>query len=263
MPGGGDRFVRQYRKRIGFLLVMVLALTAVAATEPLHRAIRSAIDFVAPFIERHPIGGAIVFILLSALSAMVVFFSTAAITPIAVDAFGPVVALLLLWSGWILGGVTAYAIGRFMGRRVASWLIEPRRLIEYTRRAKRISTFSHVLLFQVAIPSEIPGYVLGLSGCRFRTYLAAIAIGELPYAIGAIFLGDSFLDRNYIVLLAVGLSGVALSWIVFSRAAAQWASDGEPVSNRPVGLAVDDHDRPDGRDEQSEVLTHTEAERGV
>lgn len=257
MPGGGDRLVRQYRRRIGFLLVMVLALTAVAATEPLHRAIRSAIDFVAPFIERHAVGGAIVFVLLSALSAMVVFFSTAAITPIAVDAFGPIVALLLLWSGWILGGMIAYTIGRFLGRRVAFWLIEPRRLLAYTRRAKRISTFGHVLLFQVAVPSEIPGYVLGLAGCRFRTYLAAIVIGELPYAIGAIFLGESFLDRDYVVLLAVGLSGVALSWLVFRRAAVQWESDGKPVND----LTADNQDRSGGSDEQ--ILTHAEAEHGA
>ncbi len=263
MPTAGDRFARQYRKRVALLFVMVLVVTAIAATEPLHRAVRSAIDIAAPFIQRHAIAGAAVFVLLSALSAMVVFFSTAAITPVAVDAFGPFVAFLLLWSGWVLGGVTAFSIGRLFGRRVAGWIIEPQRLVDYTRRASRISTFGHVLLFQVAVPSEIPGYVLGLAGCRFRTFVAAMAIGELPYAIGAIVLGESFLEGNTLVLLVVGLSGVVLSWIVFRHAAKQWHSDGEAVSDRPVGLPVEDHDRADGGDEQPEVLSHAEADRGV
>ncbi len=79
-------------------------------------------------------------------------------------------------------------------------------------------SFRHVLLFQLAVPSEIPGYVLGLAGCRLRTYAAAIALGELPFAIGAVYLGESFLQRNYLLLLAIGVASVALSWAMFRRA---------------------------------------------
>jgi uncharacterized membrane protein YdjX (TVP38/TMEM64 family) len=87
-------------------------------------------------------------------------------------------------------------------------------------------SFRRVLLFQLAVPSEIPGYVLGLSGCRLRTFIAATALGELPFAIGAVYLGESFLQRNYFLLLAIGMAGVALSWAAFRRATAMWSSDG-------------------------------------
>lgn len=85
-------------------------------------------------------------------------------------------------------------------------------------------SFGHVLLFQLAVPSEIPGYVLGLAGCRFRTYVAAMVLGELPFAIGAVYLGESFLQRNYILLLATGIGGAAFSWMV----------DGDDVTTGPV-----------------------------
>ena len=226
MPEDHDRLSRQHRKRTALLVAIVLVVTAVAATDPLHRAVRSAIAVVEPVIQQNAFAGAVLFVVLSALSAMVVFFSTAVITPIAVEAFGPRTTFFLLWLGWILGGITAYAIGRLLGRRVVSWFVDPWKLRNYERRAKRMVSFRHVLLFQLAVPSEIPGYVLGLAGYRFRTFAVAMALAELPFAIGAVYLGESFLDRNYLLLLAIGITGVALSWAAFRRAAATWSSDG-------------------------------------
>lgn len=257
------RLLWQHRRRIAILLALVVVIAVVAAVEPFHRAARSVIAVADPIIQRHAVAGAIVFVLLSALSAMVVFLSTAVITPIAVEAFGPLPALLLLWTGWILGGLTAYAIGRLLGRRVVGWFIDPWRLRDYERRAGRMVSFGHVLLFQLAVPSEIPGYVLGLAGCRFRTYVAAMALGELPFAIGAVYLGESFLQRNYILLLAIGIGGAALSWMVFRRAATTWSSDGSMGEVRPIRPAPDDDDRGDRGDDQFRVFTHAKARRRV
>ena len=263
MSDSDDRLLRQHRKRLALLLLLVVVVTAVAATGPLHRAILSIIAAAEPVVEQHAIAGAAVFVLLSALSAVVFFFSTAVITPVAVDAFGPITALVLLWLGWILGGITAYAIGRVFGHRVVSWFVDPARLRGYERRAERLVSFRHVLLFQLAVPSEIPGYVLGLAGCRFRTFVVAMALGELPFAIGAVYLGESFLERNYLLLLVIGVTGVAFSWMMFRRAAIAWPSDRETSDVPTVGLVVHDDDRRDGSNDQSEVLVHAEAKRGV
>lgn len=262
MRESNDRLTRQHRRRTALLAAIVFAVTAVAATDSLHRAVRSAIAAVEPVIQQNALAGAVVFVLLSAVSAMVVFFSTAVITPIAVDAFGPRTALLLLWFGWVLGGITAYAIGRLFGRRVVSWFVDPSRLRDYEHRAKRMVSFSHVLLFQLAVPSEIPGYVLGLAGCRFRTFVTAMALAELPFAIGAVYLGESFLDRNYLLLLAIGIAGVALSWAAFRRAAATWSSDGKSGDGGAMHPMADDDDRGDSGDEKSEVFAHAEDKRG-
>ena len=219
-----DELTRKHRRRAAALLLIVLAVAAVATADPLRRAVQSAIDAVEPMVERHSFAGAVVFIVLSALSAMVVFFSTAVITPVAVETFGPWTTFFLLWLGWSLGGMAAYAIGRFFGRRAVTWFVDPKTVQAYESRARNAVSFGHVLLFQLAVPSEIPGYVLGLAGCRFRTFAAAMTLGELPFAIGAVYLGESFLRGNLLLLLAIGIAGVALSWAAFRRAAAVWAS---------------------------------------
>jgi len=235
-----SRLLQQQRRRVAVLFTLVLAATLVAAIEPLHHAARSAVAAADPVIRQHVVAGAVLFVILSALSAMVVFFSTAVITPIAVDAFGPAVTLVLLWLGWILGGLTAYAIGRLFGHGMVALFVDPRRLAEYEGRAARLVTLRHVLVFQLAVPSEIPGYVLGLAGCRFRTFAAAMALGELPFAIGAVYLGESFLERNYALLLAIGAGGIALSWATFRRASKLWSPDGETRDRRPVRRVADE-----------------------
>lgn len=217
-----DSLLRQQRKRATVLLACVLLVAAAAASRPVHDAAQAGIDAAEGMIARHAVAGAVVFVVLSGLSAMVVFFSTAVITPVAIDAYGTLPALLLLWLGWVGGGVVAYAIGHFFGHRVAGWFIDPDRLREYEARARGLVRFNHVLLFQLAVPSEIPGYVLGLAGCRFRTYLAGVALAELPFAIGAVYLGESFLQRDYLLVLAIGIAGVALTWFAFRRVAAAW-----------------------------------------
>ena len=225
-----DLLLLQHRRRIALLLALVLIVATVAATDRLHEAVLSIIAWVEPVLRQHAVLGAIVFVLLSAISAIVFFFSTAVITPVAVDTYGPILTLLLLWLGWVLGGMIAFAIGRRFGPRVVSWFVDPQRIRDYERHAKRLVSFKHVLLFQLAVPSEIPGYVLGLAGCRFRTFVLAMALGELPFAAGSVYLGESFLERNYVLLLAIGIVGVAFSWIVFRRAVSAWSQDDSAAS---------------------------------
>jgi uncharacterized membrane protein YdjX (TVP38/TMEM64 family) len=260
-----DRLLLHHRRRLVLLLLLVVIATIVTATGPLHQAVLSVVAAAEPVIQQHAVAGAILFVLLSSLSAIVFFFSTAVITPVAVDAFGPIVALLLLWVGWVLGGIAAYGIGRRFGSRVARWFVDPLRLRDYERRARQLVTFRHILLFQLAVPSEIPGYVLGLAGCRFRTFVLAMALGELPFAAGAVYLGESFLERNYLLLLAIGIAGVAFSWIIFRRAATEWSSpsNGKTADASPIGLVMNDRDRRDRSGGETEVLVHSESERGV
>ena len=72
-------------------------------------------------------------------------------------------------------------------------------------------TFALVLLLHLAMPSEIPGYLCGYIGVRRRTYFAALAVAELPYAFGAVMLGDGVVNRHIGWLVAFGLAGAAFS----------------------------------------------------
>jgi uncharacterized membrane protein YdjX (TVP38/TMEM64 family) len=69
-------------------------------------------------------------------------------------------------------------------------------------------TFGFILLFQLALPSEIPGLVLGLAHFPLDRYLLALAIAELPYAIGTTMLGASFVSRQFGLLITLGATAV-------------------------------------------------------
>ena len=166
-PERNERFAQQHKRHLAQFLLLVVAATGVAATAPLHRAVLAAIAAAEPVIRQHALAGAIVFVLLSALSAIAFFFSTAVITP---------------------------------------------------------------------------------------------ALGELPFAAGAVYLGESFLQRNYILLLGIGMTGVAFTWMMFRHAAKAWSSsDGETSDVRTMRLPMDDGDRRDRGDRQPEVFDHVEA----
>jgi uncharacterized membrane protein YdjX (TVP38/TMEM64 family) len=118
------------------------------------------------------------------------------------------VCVLLLWLGWMLGGACAYGLARYWGRPVVRRLTSDSMLTRYEERLSRHAPFGLVLLFQLAVPSEIPGYVLGLARYGLRRYLLVLAIAELPYAVGTVYLGASFLEQRPLVLVGLGVFGI-------------------------------------------------------
>jgi uncharacterized membrane protein YdjX (TVP38/TMEM64 family) len=115
----------------------------------------------------------------------------------------------------MLGGICAYAIGKYLGRPVVNRLTDGAALARFENRITARAPFSLVLLFQLAMPSELPGYLLGLVRYRFLKYIAALGIGELPYALGTVYLGESFVERRTTVLLALGVGGaLAIAWAI-------------------------------------------------
>jgi len=145
-----------------------------AASDTLHDKIEEIIIWTEAAISEAPLLGMLVFVLLSMLSAMVAFFSSAVLAPIAVYAWGKAGCLALLWLGWLLGGIASFCIGRFAGRSVAAMLIGERKIAGWEQQVSEHTRFIHVLLFQAAVPSEIPGYVLGILRYRFLLYLTIL-----------------------------------------------------------------------------------------
>ena len=144
------------------------------------------------------------------------FFSSAVLVPAAVYAWGPLVCTVLLWAGWMLGGLASYGLAYRFGRPVLKWLAPGKSITRYQRRLREEASFGFVLLFQLALPSEVPGLVLGLAHFPLRTYLLALAIAELPYAAGTTLLGASFVSRQFGLLLSLG-AVAALTAILLGR----------------------------------------------
>jgi uncharacterized membrane protein YdjX (TVP38/TMEM64 family) len=195
-------------------LVVVLICAALAlllSVDSVYASLQRALAAAEPLIAGHPYLGAGVFIGLAALSAILAFFSSALLLPPAVYAWGVPTTVGLLWLGWLLGGVATFALGRSLRAPPGSAARPPGRLDFYLRRMPRDVRFALVLLLCLAVPSEIPGYLCGYLGVRFRTYFAALALAELPYAVGAVLLGDGVVNRHTGWLVALGLGAAVLS----------------------------------------------------
>lgn len=221
-------------RRAVMLALLCLALAAVAASGSLHAALLDVLSASREVIVRYPVQGALLFVLLAAVSAMFAFVSIAVVVPVAVFVWGLPLSMLLLWLGWIIGGATAYGIARFLGRPVVRWLTADTGLRRVERRIHPDTPFGLILLFQLGLPSEIPGYVLGLARYPFGKYLLALALGELPYAIATVSLGAGLVSAHSGVVLAVGLSIAALSVGAFYllRKGMRAAEAGKAVADR-------------------------------
>jgi len=200
-----------YHRHILFLGIIIIAAGLITGSDALHTKIEDMLAASEAIISRFPILGMLLFVLLAMVSAMLAFFSSAILVPIGVYAWGSITCFVLLWIGWLLGGMTSFFIGRYLGRPVASKLIGETRLSHFEKQLGRHARFIHILLFQAALPSEVPGYVLGTLRYRFSLFLLALAIVELPYALGTVYLGTRFLERDIVLLILIGFGGVMVS----------------------------------------------------
>lgn len=189
------------------LLAAVLVLAV--SSDRLHGLFVSYLPAIQDVIRARPVWGVSIFVLFAAAAAMLAFVSSALIVPVGVYVWGTTASVLLLWAGWILGGICAYGLSRGFGRRLVEALGAAGPLERYERYLSGRAPFVLVVLFQLAVPSEVPGYLLGLLRYRFGKYVAALALAELPYAIGTIYMGVGFVERRTRLLVGVG-AGLAV-----------------------------------------------------
>lgn len=198
------------------ILAGILALGGLLAlSEGLHGQILAALEVIGSLFARRPVLGAFLFVGLSALSAVLVFFSGVLLVPAGMQTWGEVGCFLLLWCGWFLGGVVTYCTGRFLGRPAVRWMLSDRVIARYEGLIPRAGSISKATLIQLALPSDITGYFFGLLGYRANVYLVALALAELPYALGTVYLGSAFIQRQYELLL----SAAVVAGAVFGLAA--------------------------------------------
>ena len=201
---------RKLQRHVVIVGMLIFVVGLIAASDTLHDKADAFFIWAEGVVALNPRLGMVVFVLLAMLSAMAAFFSSAVFAPVAVLAWGKVLTMILLWFGWLLGGIASFCIGRFLGRRVAAMIIGEEKIGGWQSQLSQRTRFIHVLLFQAAVPSEIPGYVLGILRYRFSFYLVALALTELPYVIGVVFLGEFFLQGEATVFIVLGIVVIAL-----------------------------------------------------
>lgn len=207
------------------LLLLFALAAALLSFDAVHAPLKRAFEAAAPAIAAHPLQGALLFVLLSALSAMLAFFSSALLIPVAVLSFGKPLTALLLWLGWLAGGAMAYALGRFVGRPLVRSFATMGAIDHWREQLPPRAGFAISLLVQLALPSEIPGYLFGTMRMAFAAYFGALALVQAPYAVALVWVGDSVLRQDPVALVVLGatlalVSGLSL-WLLGRRLRAQ------------------------------------------
>ena len=152
-------------------------------------------------IQTHPVEGVLVFFLLAGISAMLAFTSSVVLVPAANLVWGKLITFLLLWGGWMAGAIAAFGIGK-VARPLLRRLGLQEKLDRYGQFVSQRMTFWAAVVFCIAIPSEIPGYLFGGLRYPFLKFLGAIAIAEAIYAFGIVIAGESLLAAKPLPLIA-------------------------------------------------------------
>lgn len=151
-------------------------------------------------MSAHPVVGAAVFFLFAAISAMLAFTSSVVLVPPANLVWGKLITFLLLWGGWIAGAIAAFGIGN-VARPLLVRLGYQNKLSKYQQFVSRRMKFWTTILSCIAVPSEIPGYVLGGLRYPFLKFLGAIAIAESIYAFGIVIAGQNLVTAKPVPLI--------------------------------------------------------------
>ena len=141
------------------------------------------------FIERRPVAGLIVYVLLNIVDAIIVPGATLPLIPIAARAWGHVVAAVVTTIGWTTGSLIAFYIGRRWGaplvKKLTSW-----ERVKRLRRYVPKNPFWSVVALRLMLPMDVLSYVLGLfSEMHWGRYALATAMGLTPSAFVLAWLG--------------------------------------------------------------------------
>lgn len=188
------------KKLIFFAIIIILALFFWFSFK-LQGILSRTLLYSGYFINNHPFLSIIAFVLLAAISTIFSFFSSVFLVPFAINSWGNLITSSLLVFGWFLGGVTAYFIGKYLGRKIASYFISSEKITYYENLISNKMRFHLILLFRLVIPDEIPSYLLGILRYDFLKYSLITFLVQLPVAFGAVYASKLFIERKILMFL--------------------------------------------------------------
>lgn len=202
----------EHVKRISLLVFLILFMVLLFWYSASFQDIFfGSVNIIEKYESGHNILAKAIFVGLAALSAMVSPFSSIPLVPVAVIIWGNSLTLALLLGGWYLGGVFTYLIGKYAAYPVLRRFFNIDGRVDYYRRKiSPRSEFGLVLLFRLAIPAEIPGYMLGTIRYHFVKYFFATALAELPFAIMTVYASEALIFKKSFLLAILGLLGLIL-----------------------------------------------------
>ena len=192
-------------KILKIILVVVILVAVFWGSKTVENYFQGMIGSITNYMDGGQWRGEVIFVAFAVLSVMLVSFSSIWLAPIALALWGNLPTLAMLLGGWLLGGIFSYLIGKYAGYLIVRKIISEEKINYYSGVFSRASgSFNFIILARFVLPSEIPGYLLGIAKYPFFKYLLATAIAEIPYAFAAVYLIDAVLRKNAIAFLIWG-----------------------------------------------------------
>jgi uncharacterized membrane protein YdjX (TVP38/TMEM64 family) len=147
----------------------------------------------------------ILFIIIFAISIIIVPISASPILPLGSSIWGWPIAGLLAVLGWTLGGVIAFLISRYFGTRIVSKILNIKKIEFLDNFIPKVHVFWVVVLFRAIVPLDI-SYFLGLfSRISLRSFIISTIIGLIPFCLVLAYLGTIPISYQIITFLIIGI----------------------------------------------------------
>lgn len=155
------------------------------------------VDFLSVLVTQNEFLAIFVFIITSAIAALISPLTNIPLIPIATIIWGPIPTIILLLTGWLIGDMFAYFIGRYFGYKVVCYFVSPEILDGWSSLIKSRTSFLTALLARLALPAEL-GYAFGIIRYPMGTYAIITFLSELPFAVVSTYVSEAVLFGNLI-----------------------------------------------------------------
>ncbi len=159
------------KKRVYWFFVVVALVLLFWSSSLLQGYFEEAGSFLQNYGHDYPTLSIIIFISLSALSAMLMAFSSVWLIPIAIILWGNDLSILLLLISWLVGATLSYLVGLFGGEPIVKKMVTVKKFSYYKEMISKELSDTFVFWVRLILPSEIPGYFLGILKYPFWKYL--------------------------------------------------------------------------------------------
>ncbi|MBW8295155.1 TVP38/TMEM64 family protein [Sphingopyxis sp.] len=137
-------------------------------------------------------------------------------------AFGFAIGTFVIWLGLMGGSSAGYALGRWAARPLAARLLGADDLERAHLLAERAGPFALIVSRPVPILCELTPIAAGVAGMEFRSFLCAVALGNLGVGVVYAAIGAAAVERTSTELLMLGAIGMPLAAWLGWQAIERW-----------------------------------------
>ncbi len=202
------------RKKLLIFFLVILAVVLFWSSSFLQEYLKEASSFLENYGKIYPALSILIFVGLTTLSAMLMSFSSVWLVPVAVLLWSNNFTVVLLLFSWLLGATLSYLIGYFGGYPIVRRFVSEEKISKYQNLVNKKIGFGSILLFRFILPSEIPGYLLGIAKYNFGKYLIVTFFAELPYAIYSVYAFSSIVEQKEEMFILTALFWILAVWFL-------------------------------------------------